>query len=467
MAALGQSQRAQLSHVQELSLRMGQQQIQSLMLMEIPLAELAAKVQEALERNPALEVLKDRRELSFEDAVEKPGAKDNYFSTLSDPGYIRRGSDAETDAAHEFLEGAVTTQESLQEHLLSALRLEKVDPIIAQVVGILIGNLDADGFHIEEPGLALHGNNANRLPEALDVLHRLDPIGCGTKDYAESLKVQAQMMLDGEDAAAVIALFELLLRNPKIKPEAAQAKLHITSDDYNELLALLKGLSPFPGRQFSQEASRYVVPDIKVTHQDGRFSIILNNGEIPVLGIEPFFLDNSNIKGAKKEEKDYIRENLQEARWFIDCINKRNHTLLRVTRAIVHFQKNFFIYGPKNIAPLTLNTIAEELKLHPTTISRAANGKFMQTEWGIYELRHFFSNSINSINISNEKTAGLPNISKNSAKEVLKEILENQGGKPATDAELAAALEKQGIKIARRTVAKYRKELAVGSSYDR
>jgi RNA polymerase sigma-54 factor len=207
-----------------------------------------------------------------------------------------------------------------------------------------------------------------------------------------------------------------------------------------------------------------VIPDIKVVHKDGIFTITLNNEEIPVLGIEPFFLDKARLKGDKTikiEEKDYIRENLAEAKWFIDSINKRNHTLLRVTRAIVHFQKDFFVYGPKHLVPLRLYDIANQLKLNNSTVSRAANGKYMQTEWGIFELRHFFTLSINS------KLETESSFTKNGVKEYIEEIIDQNSGAAITDQAIADILLSHGIKIARRTVSKYRKELALGSSYER
>jgi RNA polymerase sigma-54 factor len=173
--------------------------------------------------------------------------------------------------------------------------------------------------------------------------------------------------------------------------------------------------------------------------------------------------DGSRLSGEKKKEKpvrDFARENVREARWFIQSVNQRNHTLLRVTRAIVEFQRPFFVNGPKYLAPLTLRDIAKEIGVHETTISRTANGKYVQTEWGIFEIRHFFSNSITG------PGSGGSRYSKEGVKVIIRELLADRN-RHCSDQEIAELLAGQGIPLARRTVAKYRNELDLGTSYTR
>jgi RNA polymerase sigma-54 factor len=203
-----------------------------------------------------------------------------------------------------------------------------------------------------------------------------------------------------------------------------------------------------------------VVPDVQVIKKEGEFVIILNDEEIPVLGINPFFMKISDTKGKDKPARDFVKENIREARWFIQSINQRNHTLLRVSRAIVEFQRTFFVNGPKYLAPLTLRDIAQELGVHETTISRTANGKYMQTEWGIFEIRHFFSNSISGTG------SGGSRYSKEGVKEIIRELITEEQRR-FSDQEIAELLAERGIPLARRTVAKYRNELDLGSSYIR
>jgi RNA polymerase sigma-54 factor len=168
----------------------------------------------------------------------------------------------------------------------------------------------------------------------------------------------------------------------------------------------------------------------------------------------------SDKKNNEEPVRDFAKENIKEARWFIHAINQRNHTLLRVCRAIVAFQRSFFVNGPKYLAPLTLRDIAEEIGVHETTVSRTANGKYMQTEWGIFEVRHFFTNSISGAGSRGSR------FSKEGVKEIIKELIADEE-RHFSDQEIAGLLAKRGISLARRTVAKYRNELDLGSSYAR
>jgi RNA polymerase sigma-54 factor len=207
-----------------------------------------------------------------------------------------------------------------------------------------------------------------------------------------------------------------------------------------------------------------VIPDIQVIRKEGEFSIILNDEEIPVLGLNPFFMKIAEPKAdensSQNAPRDFARENIKEARWFIQSINDRNHTLLRVSRAIVEFQRPFFVNGPKYLSPLTQRDIAQELGVNESTVSRTANGKYMQTEWGIFEIRYFFTNSISG------SGSGGSRFSKEAVKEILKEIITSENHK-LSDKDLMELLAKRGISLARRTVAKYRRELDLGPSYGR
>ena len=290
----------------------------------------------------------------------------------------------------------------------------------------------------------------------------------------ESLRVQVDLLPDApKGIVEALSCLELL---EKGKTAEAAKIIGCTEKEASYIFERLKELSPFPGRHFYSGQTRFVAPDIQVIKKEDEFAIILNEEEIPVLGINPFFMKiaGDRVKdrkdpgklaewSKKKENKpvrDFAMENIKEARWFINSINQRNHTLLRVSRAIVEFQRQFFTKGPKYLAPLTLRDIAQELALHETTVSRTANGKYMQTEWGIYELRHFFTNSISGAG------SGGSRYSKKGVKEIIKEIIEADN-KRLSDQDIAGLLQNRGIALARRTVAKYRKELDLGSSFDR
>ncbi|MCL1927251.1 MAG: RNA polymerase factor sigma-54 [Treponema sp.] len=454
------------SMIQSQQLKMNTQLYQSIKLMELPILDLQEKIGEEIEKNPALEVLEERGIVS-QDAVADAYAKavvaagtgsyqkeeEAYFETSSDAGFIRQGMDE--DEHQNFLEGAISRPETLQEHLLWQLALETGEDDIRRIGELLIQNLDDDGFYKEATELFLKDENPSNVEKALALVRSLEPPGTCTSGYKESLLVQARLLPDCPPVmeAALDYLKDMEKGN---FAETAQV-LGCTKEELEACYNRIKeSLSPFPGRQFAPRETRYAIPDVEVRRKDGELSIILNNEEIPVLGINPFFLKIAEKKVNGREARDFVRENIKEARWFIYSINQRNHTLLRVTRAIVEFQRSFFLNGPRFLIPLTLKDIAVELGVHETTISRTANSKYVQTEWGLFELRHFFTNSVSRGS----------DFSKEGVKEILKEIITGDE-KRLTDSELTDMLAQRGIALARRTVAKYRKELDLGSSYTR
>jgi RNA polymerase sigma-54 factor len=450
---------------QEQHLKLSPQMFQSLRLMELPITELREKIEEEIEKNPALEILDDPAEVSL-DAAYSPGKEeDDYFEVSSDSGFIGRSGQEDSEDHRKFLEGAIARPETLQEHLLWQLALETADDDVRRIGELLIQNLDADGFHKEAPELLLADENPAKIEEALNLVRSLDPPGTCTSGYKESLLVQARLLPDipkGGHSCLEEAL-DYLEQMERGKFAETAKILRKSEEELRFCFQRIKeDLSPFPGRQFSSEETRYAVPDIQVIKKDGEFVIILNNEEIPVLGINPFFMKMAD-KGkdaGERETRDFVRENIKEARWFIQSINQRNHTLLRVSRAIVEFQRAFFANGPKHLVPLTLRDIAKEMGVHETTVSRTANSKYMQTEWGIYELRYFFSNSITGAGSNGSR------YSRGGVKEIIREFISGEKQR-LSDQELADLLAQRGISLARRTVAKYRSELDLGSSYTR
>jgi RNA polymerase sigma-54 factor len=430
--------------------------------MELPVMELKEKIAEELERNPALEVLKERDTVSLDRAPRKE--EYDYFETSSDAGFIRRGNDADSDGQHKLIEGVLSRSETLQEHLLWQLYLEPVEPETRRIGELLIQNLDGDGFHKEPVALLLKDSPPALIQKAMKIVRSLEPVGTCTADYRESLRVQIALLADAPPGLAEALPYLEQLERGKLQEVAK--KLNLTPEEVAYIFTRIRELSPFPGRQFASPDIRYVTPDVQVFRREGQFVIRLNNEDIPVLGISPFFMQLSNGKkrqdrnATDKSARDFAKENIKEARWFLYSINRRNHTLLKVTRAIIGFQRQFFMRGPKYLVPLKLRDIAEALGVHETTISRTANSKYMQTEWGIYEIRHFFTNSIGGAD------AGGSRYSKGGVKEIIRELIQDEERR-FSDQEIADLLAKQGISLARRTVAKYRKELDLGSSYTR
>jgi RNA polymerase sigma-54 factor len=456
--------------------------------MALPVVDLREKIAEELEKNPALEVLEDNGIVSLDAAYSPKKEEEEYFEATSDSGFISRPSNEASDEHRKFIEGVLARSETLQEHLLRNLRLTPAVGELRRIAELIIQNLDENGFHKEAPAILLKGESPARIREALDLVRSLDPPGCAASGFRESLAIQARL-LPGAPEGMEQALEHLELLERGKFAEAAR-KLGRSEDEIRFIFNRIKGdLTPFPGRGFaSGEETRYVIPDVQVVIREGDFVIILNDEEIPVLGISPFFMKiaepktnagagpasgngpaagtgaGNNARAETKQVRDFARENIKEARWFIHSINQRNHTLLRVSRAIVEFQREFFAKGPKYLAPLTLRDIAQELGLHEATVSRTANGKYMQTEWGVFELRHFFTNSISGMGSAGSR------YSKEGVKEIIRELItaENrpENGR-LSDQEIAESLARRGISLARRTVAKYRNELDLGSSYYR
>jgi RNA polymerase sigma-54 factor len=458
-----QSQRPILKQVQKL--KMTPQLYQAVRLMALPLQELRTTIEEELEKNPALQVMEDHSTVSLDalPAREKSEGEGDFFDHSSDTGYSRADAEAASDARRQFIEGALSLPESLQEHLLWQLTLQPIPELWRTVGELLIRNLDDNGFHREPLDILLKEDREKEvLQKVLDLVQGFDPLGVCVRDVQESLLVQIRRHPSPHPRAEELV--------EKWFPELEKQKLRdiekgmrISETKLREIVTFIRTLDPLPGRSYSRDVVRYVLPDVQVTIQDGEFVIILNDEVIPVLGLNPLFEQMSSGKEKVRDTKtrQFVTQNLQEARWFIRTIGQRNETLLKVCRAIVEFQREFFVKGPKFLKPLTLKDIAGEIGVHEATVSRITSAKYIQTEWGIFPLKHFFSNSVAGTGSSGSR------FSKEGVKEIIREIIGKEGGGTLSDQKIVEMLAGQGISIARRTVAKYRGELAIDSSYQR
>ncbi len=458
-----QSQRPVLKQVQKL--KMTPQLYQAVRLMALPLQELRTTIDEELEKNPALQVLEDRSTVSLDDlpAREKSEGDGDYFDHSSDTGYSRADAEAASDARRQFIEGALSLPESLQEHLLWQLRLQPIPDVWKTVGELLIRNLDENGFHREPPEILLKEDKEKEvLARVMDLIQGFEPLGVCVKDVQESLLVQIRRHpAPHPKAAELVEKWFSELEKQKLRD--IERGMRISETRLKEIIAFIRTLDPLPGRSYSRDVVRYVLPDVQVTLRDGEFVIILNDEVIPVLGLNPLFQE---MAGGKEKQKDpktrrFVTQNLQDARWFIRTIGQRNETLLKVCRAIVEFQREFFLKGPKYLRPLTLKDIAGEIGVHEATVSRITSAKYIQTEWGIFALKHFFSNSVAGTGSTGSR------FSKEGVKEIIREIIGKEGGGTLSDQRIVEMLAVQGVSIARRTVAKYRGELAIDSSYQR
>ncbi len=448
---------------QEQRLRMTPQLYQAIRIMALPIQELRNTIQEELEKNPALEVLDDPTLVPLEQESRKSQEDYDYFEDTSDPGYSPSQSEEASESKRRFIEGVVNRPESLQEHLLWQLRLQPISDREYRVGEALIRNLDDNGFHIEPPESLVRPEDLPILARMKEIISSFDPVGVCTKDYREALLVQIRNHpAPHPKAAEVVANHLELLEKGKLKEVARRIKT--SEEEVREILEFIRELDPMPGRNFSGESARYVVPDVMVRLQDGEFLIYLNDEEIPSLAINPFFTDLLEKKDTaqRKDVRQFVHHKLQDARWFIRSIQQRNQTLLKVCKAIIEFQREFFRKGPKYLVPLTLKDIAKEIGVHEATVSRVTSGKYIQTEWGIFELKYFFTSSVPGSGSEGTR------FSKEGVKQMIREIIEAEGKeKHLTDKKIVEVLAGRGVRLARRTVAKYRKELDIMSSYGR
>jgi RNA polymerase sigma-54 factor len=352
--------------------------------------------------------------------------------------------------------------ESLEEHLLQQMRLRdftREDLMIAQHI---TGNLDRDG-HLEctlEEIAQSCGHAVEDVEEVADVLRFLDPVGCCTPSLQTSLLTQLESR--GLSSGLESRLISSHLVNLEKRKYNAIAKAEKTSlDNIAQALATIKTLEPRPGRGFSDETVRYVIPDAYVIKVGDDFVVTLNEDGIPKLQMNATYshiLENGS--SGSKENKSYLTERARAASWLIKSIQQRQQTIYRVTQSIVKFQRAFFEQGISHLRPLVLKDIAEDIDMHESTISRITTEKYVHTPQGIFELKFFFSSGV--------KTAGGSDISSSSVKEHIKEIIQAESPKsPISDQQIVVILQAKNIKIARRTVAKYRETLGIPSSSQR
>jgi RNA polymerase sigma-54 factor len=443
--------------------------------MALPVQDLAEKIQEELEKNPALEVVEDKRTVSLDEAPPRDSEVENYFDSVSDPGFRGGGSGVgsdDEDSKRMFLEGAVARSETLQDHLLWQLRLQPLPEAERALGEKLIGNLNPDGFYEEPLEAFLNAEELELARQVEPILQCFEPVGCCAANYVDSLLAQARLRKDAPPKTDFVIKEGLALLDRGPSPEIAR-KLKLDIEDLADIFEFIKTLTPYPGRLYSSESTNYVIPDIFVRQKDGEFIVVLNDEEIPVLGVNAFYDKESRRsrraeaeagkpapRPDQKASSAYIKDSVRSARTFIQSVQIRNQTILKVSTALVEFQRGFFMQGPKYLVPLTLKDIADEIHVHETTISRISRKKYMQTEWGVFELKYFFTNSISGSGSTGSR------FSKGGVKEVIREIIENETSK-LSDQAISDMLAMRGIKIARRTVAKYRNELKMNASYER
>ena len=420
--------------------------------------ELREKIKKEAESNPVIKVIERTPSYSeFSDRyIASSGKRDDYSDTEPyDPD----------DSRHNWIEGMVSGGESLEEHLLKQLGEIDTDDRTREAAEIIITALDKNGFLPASPLMILPEKLWDRQEDALAIIQAMDPAGVGASDWRESLILQAKDKgLKGKELKIFSELVLDCLDNLRQGKTAAIAKQLRTDEE--EILALsdfLKTLTPFPGREYSSEWDQYITPDISIKKEGEVLRLRINSDALPSVELDPEYTEMlSELKkdGDNKDASKFLKEKISSAESLIAQLEARTTALEKLGAMLMDKQKDFFLYGPLHLKGLTMKEAAEIIGVHEATVSRIANSKYIDTDWGIYPIRSLFSNTVES--------ADGQNISKNAVKEMIRKIIsENETGKPLSDQKISDILKERGITAARRTVSKYRKELNIDSSFER
>ena len=453
--------------------------IQAIQILQFNTQELDAYVEEQLLVNPVLEHStaevsegdsREDREESFSDAQNRE--KDSMSSDREDfdwKEYIRdrqyddisykQGEYTPDEEKNDPLERYVSSDVTLPEYLMFQLKCAELSIEGKRIGEYIIESLDENGYltsSVEEMAKAADASEEN-VRKVLSVIQTFDPLGVGAADLQDCLLIQLRQQ------GQLTEPFEHVVRNhlkdlAENRLGAISREMGISKGEVQFISDVIRMLEPKPGRQFaSQGETKYIVPDVIVEKIDEEYVVTINDNSTPHLMVSSYY--QKLLHSAEKDEalSKYLSDRVNSALWLIKSIEQRKRTIYNVVSAVVRCQRDFFEKGPKYLKTLTLKEIAEELGIHESTVSRSINGKYMQCCRGVFEIKYFFSAGVSG-------GAG-EGISSNSIKEFIKEIVEKEDPKsPYSDQDMAAMLQEKGIKISRRTVAKYRDEMHILSS---
>ncbi|MGO2507599.1 MAG: RNA polymerase factor sigma-54 [Vibrio hibernica] len=460
---------------------------QAIRLLQLSTLDLQQEIQEALDSNPLLEVEEAVEERSDENNDSSP--ENEYTSTqdkdLTDSSeHIEQSniSDELTiDASWEDIYSANTgstgisvdpelpiyqgeTTQTLQDYLAWQLELTPFTDTDRTIAHAILDGLDEYGYlteSIEDIQQSL-GNIDIEIDEIIAVLKRIqqfDPLGVASRNLQECLLLQLKIYPEEtpwlNEARIILEQHIDLLGNRDYKLISRKTKLK--EEELAQILQLIQQLDPRPGNSITTDDTEYVIPDVSVFKEKGKWSVSINPDSVPRLKVNQQYAAMGKGNSA---DSQYIRSHVQEAKWLIKSLESRNETLLKVARCIVKHQQNFFEYGEEAMKPMVLNDIALDVDMHESTISRVTTQKYMHTPRGVFELKYFFSSHVST-------DAG-GECSSTAIRALIKKLVaEEDSKKPLSDNKIATLLVEQGIQVARRTVAKYRESLSIAPSSQR
>jgi len=480
----------ELQQKQELQQKLSPQQIQYIKLLQLNTLDLEQRIKDELEENPLIEEGLDEEEKREEEELDATAeemeneletddeeefdvedllnSSDDLYGYKASPNY--GGEDEDRDRP---MPSDRTLTERLKDQI-SFLNLSETDGIIAEQI---IGSIDEDGYlrrevdSIIDDILFNHGAEIEEsdVERVLKQVQSLDPAGIAARDLQECLLIQLYRMnedVEGRDTA--IEMLEDHYKSFTMKHFGKLKKrLDVNDRELKSAFDLIQQrLDPKPGEGEFSEQTNYITPDFTVRWVDGEFVITLNGRNAPNLHISRHYRrmleklrsqqksDDENEGDIDKETRKFLKNKFDSARWFINSINQRRHTMSLVMDAIVQLQEEFFRYGKGNLKPMILQDVAEIIDMDISTVSRVVNGKYVQTEWGVFELKYFFSEGLETVDGGE--------VSNKEVKAELQRIVDDEDKTdPLSDQKLADQLEEKGFKIARRTVSKYRKHLGI------
>ncbi|RUO34024.1 RNA polymerase factor sigma-54 [Aliidiomarina soli] len=483
---------------QSLQLKLGQQLTmtpqlqQAIRLLQLSSLDLQQEIQDALDSNPLLETdaEDEPHSESLDDFQQQEG--DNSTADSSDMetsdalGQQDIPQDLPTDSSWDDVYSASTapakgsvssdedyvyqgeTSESLQDYLIWQMQLSHFSDEDEAIAQAIIDAVDDAGYltiDLDEVQAAVQKD----YPEVTDAevcmvlkrVQRFDPVGVAARSVSECLLIQLTQLPEDTPMRAetmmVIRDHLDLLASRDYRTLARKSKLK--EDQLREVMRLMHRLHPRPGETVVQRESEYVIPDVSVFKHQGRWVVELNPDSVPKLRVNEEYAALSK-QAKRSEDSDYIKQHMQDARWFIKSIESRNETLLKVTNAIVHRQQAFFEQGEEAMKPMVLNDIADAIDMHESTVSRVTTQKFMHTPRGIFELKYFFSSHVS--------TEDGGECSSTAIRALIRKLVATENpAKPLSDSKIAELMAEQGIQVARRTIAKYRESLNIPPSNQR
>ena len=467
-----------LSQSQQLQMVLAPQLRQSLEMLQLPIMELRTLIQQEMEQNPTIEdvpqeqatieiepggksEVEEAQELAFEKEYEAMARlddewRDYFFQDLQNTSYSK-----ESEERRQYRFDSIPQRESLQEHLMNQLQLTGFSEQDLRVAEMIIGSIDEDGYltvNIDE----LAGSascDTQHLTDILSVIQDFHPTGVGARDLRECLLIQLERLGKQETLAYRIVADHLQKLGGRKLNDIARS-LGVPVEEVQQNAKIIATLDPKPGRIYSEDVATYVLPEVVVKKVEGEYVVILDDDQLPHVRISRHYRKLLENEDTTREVKSYVRERIRSGAFLIKSIHQRQKTIHKIASEIVSNQTEFLDHGISRLKPLTMAEVADRVGVHETTVSRAVSAKYMQTPQGMYEMKYFFTPGI--------KTSDGTEVSNKTVKDMIANLVAREDpAKPLSDQEIVARLKADGIKIARRTVAKYRLVLRIPPSHMR